>query len=293
MPTIVMASSSSRSSHTGSGLLIIASVIACGRHRPVAAAAAGATATASPMCAHTAVPGVLPFSIDWPVEQHGVAAVLNRTNAASPGVISPEGCARACCGTAGCVLWTFQADNRVGRGELFGDSPTSRCQVGAECCVLQNAGSWPANASRLIQAHNKSTVSGTAQPWVSPGFAATFSDHQVLQRAPQRAAVYGMSEPGSEVEVAVAGTGPGGEAASVPALRATAGGNGHWKAFFSPLPAGGNYTLTFRCAEGCPARVFIEQHTRLLDVTFGDVVSWAPDFGARKRCRCHCWHHWQ
>ena len=70
-----------------------------------------------------------------------------------------------------------------------------------------------------------------------------------------------------------------------------AGGNGHWKAFFSPLPAGGNYTLTFRCAEGCPARVFIEQHTRLLDVTFGDVVSWAPDFGARKHCRCRC--RWQ
>ena len=89
--------------------------------------------------------------------------------------------------------------------------------------------------------------------------SAGFTSDMVLQRAPAKAAVYGMSpSPGAVISVNVAG----GETVSAEVM-----GDGSWKAYLMPRPAGGAFTVTANCSAGCngAAPIVLER------VTFGDV----------------------
>eukprot|EP00755_Sulcionema_specki_P029137 Sspe_Gene.91491::Locus_63007_Transcript_1_1_Confidence_1.000_Length_1105::g.91491::m.91491/K05970/SIAE; sialate O-acetylesterase len=90
-------------------------------------------------------------------------------------------------------------------------------------------------------------------------FSAGFSSDMVLQRAPGKAAVYGMVAEGAEVEVVVSGEGKS------YTVQAGMMGDGSWKAYLQPTEAGGEYTVTARCSRGCDYSVTLER------VTFGDV----------------------
>jgi hypothetical protein len=102
-------------------------------------------------------------------------------------------------------------------------------------------------------------------------FAGVFTDHVVLQRAPAKAAVYGvvigeMSELGSMGTVGVSVTVSGSasytvEAEHVDVVNAT---YARWKAFLKPAPAGGEYTISAKCS-GCNNTTA----KTLSDVTFG------------------------
>jgi sialate O-acetylesterase len=99
-------------------------------------------------------------------------------------------------------------------------------------------------------------------------FSATFSNDMVLQRAPQRAAVFGTATPGAAVTVRVAG--PGGFAwSSAPApvaQSADASLNGTWKVVLPACGAGFGYSVEAAC-DGCPNATT----AALAGVGFGDV----------------------
>ena len=91
------------------------------------------------------------------------------------------------------------------------------------------------------------------------GFSAGITSDMVLQRAPAKAAVYGIAPQGAEVSIAVAGD----DSYTVQAETL----NGAFKAFLHPAKAGGVYTITATCTSGCT-----DEHPQTLErVTFGDV----------------------
>ena len=99
-------------------------------------------------------------------------------------------------------------------------------------------------------------------------FAWTQGSSMVLQRAPQKSAVYGSVKGGAAVAVAVTVTPSTGAAYTVPAVVTAGkggGGNATWKAFLRPTAAGGNYTILAKCTSGCSAQASVS------GVTFGDV----------------------
>jgi hypothetical protein len=106
-------------------------------------------------------------------------------------------------------------------------------------------------------------------------FSGVFSDHLVLQRAPSKAAVYGVvfgAQASTNVSVTVSTvteTDEGYELQSTYAVVAhvSIGEHGYakWKAFLQPTIAGGNYTITAECGS-CSAP---ENSSTLVDVTFG------------------------
>ena len=121
------------------------------------------------------------------------------------------------------------------------------------------------------------------------GFLQTLGDNMVLQRAPAKAAVYGVY--GHEgvapktAKVTVTVTSDGGASYSVDAEIGTVhqakedpnyaactecpGPFATWKAFLKPTPAGGNYTIRAQCV-GCGGDPKYWNAT-ITNVTFGDV----------------------
>ena len=102
-------------------------------------------------------------------------------------------------------------------------------------------------------------------------FSTVFSDHAVLQRAPQQAAVFGTATPGAAVTVTLEG--PDKDSfTSPPAPVAQGTGDpavdGTWKVLLPARAAGFGYTVTATCA-GCSASS--APAASLLDVGFGDV----------------------
>ena len=100
-------------------------------------------------------------------------------------------------------------------------------------------------------------------------FSTVFSDHAVLQRAPQQAAVFGTATPGAAVTVTVAGPDkfsftspptPVAQGTGDPAI------DGTWKVLLPARPAGFGYSVTASCA-GCSTSA----PATLLDIGFGDV----------------------
>jgi hypothetical protein len=106
-------------------------------------------------------------------------------------------------------------------------------------------------------------------------FSGVFSNSAVLQRAPAKAAVYGVAGlifPNKTV------SGAGDATVTVDvkestglasySVTATTAADGSWKAMLHPSPAGGDYTLTATCTSGCNGN--ITAHT-IVNVTYGDV----------------------
>ena len=103
-------------------------------------------------------------------------------------------------------------------------------------------------------------------------FGVPTADHAVLQRAPNRAAVYG-SIPASYHPAPIAavvtlsvrqfdGDGTKNYTATVSAERT-------WKVVLDARPAGGNYTLTIQCTAGCTTPAGAPASATAVDVTFG------------------------
>jgi hypothetical protein len=84
-------------------------------------------------------------------------------------------------------------------------------------------------------------------------FSGVFTSHAVLQRAPQRASLFGTAKPGASVTVSVAGpngytfTTPPATVVSDPSDPAV---HGTWRVLLEPRPAGLGYTLRAAC-DGC------------------------------------------
>eukprot|EP01050_Picozoa_sp_SAG11_P011917 SAG11_NODE_1295_length_5275_cov_3.069165_7_plen_202_part_00 len=84
-------------------------------------------------------------------------------------------------------------------------------------------------------------------------FAGNFGDNMVLQRSPQRAAVYGTATPGAQVQLVFEQPGSGFlfsktvSASSSPAAEQ----HGTWKVLLPARPVGTDYTLTVTCSS-CP-----------------------------------------
>lgn len=107
-------------------------------------------------------------------------------------------------------------------------------------------------------------------------FAGVFTDHMVLQRAPERAAVYGVvvgdkvtgSRAPLPLRVTVTVEAANGTSYTVDAehVEIVNGSYARWKALLKPAAAGGDYTISVECS-GC------SNSTRrsVSDVTFGDV----------------------
>ena len=99
-------------------------------------------------------------------------------------------------------------------------------------------------------------------------FSGVFSDHAVLQRAPQHATVFGTAAPGATITVALSNaalkyTYTVETAVAVsedPAIHGT------WKALLPPRPAGVGYTVEARC-DTCANKTA----AMLVDVAMGDV----------------------
>eukprot|EP01051_Picozoa_sp_SAG22_P017011 SAG22_NODE_2529_length_2473_cov_3.477675_4_plen_326_part_00 len=106
-------------------------------------------------------------------------------------------------------------------------------------------------------------------------FSGVFTNHTVLQRAPETSAVYGVVVGGAKnVEVAMSGTSESGELEDVAGIAATVDssttaqfGYARWKAVLPAHAAGGSFTMTASCT-GCGAN---HTSTAISDVTFGEV----------------------
>jgi hypothetical protein len=111
------------------------------------------------------------------------------------------------------------------------------------------------------------------QIYDEPGafFSGVFSDHMVLQRGPEKSAVYGVvvgAKEGTTVSVDVKDQNGYDYKVSAPTtLLATNNTLGKWKAFLKPTKAGGNFTITISCAS-CASPL---NTSTISDVTFGDV----------------------
>eukprot|EP01060_Flectonema_neradi_P032102 TRINITY_DN5040_c0_g2_i2.p1 TRINITY_DN5040_c0_g2~~TRINITY_DN5040_c0_g2_i2.p1 ORF type:complete len:610 (+),score=126.46 TRINITY_DN5040_c0_g2_i2:77-1906(+) len=99
--------------------------------------------------------------------------------------------------------------------------------------------------------------------------AITFSDHiqdhMILQRAPQKAAVHGTLETGSE-DAPITVTAKVATGTSTYSVEGTVDGD-QWVAYLKPSEAGGNYSITVTC-DGCSQG---NNTISVYDVTFGDV----------------------
>jgi sialate O-acetylesterase len=99
-------------------------------------------------------------------------------------------------------------------------------------------------------------------------FSGVFSDHVVLQRAPQHATVFGTAAPGATITVAVSN-----EALkytytveTAVAVSSDTAIHGTWKTLLPPRPAGLGYTIEARC-DTCVNQTA----ATLVDVAMGDV----------------------
>ena len=100
-------------------------------------------------------------------------------------------------------------------------------------------------------------------------FSAAFNDHMVLQRAPQKASVFGTATPGASVTVTL--TGPNYTYTSTPVTVVNSSDislNGTWKVLLPSCNAGFGYTVQVVCT-GC-SNVSSAPAT-IEDVGFGDV----------------------
>ncbi|KAL7878367.1 hypothetical protein AOLI_G00093410 [Acnodon oligacanthus] len=89
-------------------------------------------------------------------------------------------------------------------------------------------------------------------------FASYYGDHMVLQRAPERAVVWGYARSGTEVEISLIGP-QSKQVNSTPII------NGIWKMVLDAVQAGGPYKLTAVKRGGAAAKIM------LTDILFGDV----------------------
>ncbi|XP_066541438.1 sialate O-acetylesterase isoform X2 [Hoplias malabaricus] len=100
--------------------------------------------------------------------------------------------------------------------------------------------------------------------FISPGsgngfaFASYYGNHMVLQRAPERAVVWGYSQKGAEVEILLLGPNSK-QVNSTPVI------NGIWKMTLGPVPAGGPYNLSAVEKGSYGASIMFS------DIMFGDV----------------------
>lgn len=98
-------------------------------------------------------------------------------------------------------------------------------------------------------------------------FSGVFSDHAVLQRAPQKSAVYGVvigAKPTTKVVVKIAGSDSYTLNADVTFRHS---GYAWWKANLKAHSAGGNYSVNVACSD-CIAP---SNSSTITDVTFGDI----------------------
>jgi hypothetical protein len=101
-------------------------------------------------------------------------------------------------------------------------------------------------------------------------FSGNINHHAILQRAPERSAVYGSvnaaSPAGAQVVVTLAGTAADGSAYSKD-FPTTVGADSTYKALLDAMPAWGSFSLKATCATcaGSPLSVSV------VGVTFGDV----------------------
>ena len=102
-------------------------------------------------------------------------------------------------------------------------------------------------------------------------FSGNFAHNAVLQRAPQRAALYGASganfSAGTAMTLTLAGVGPDG-AAYNKTWPTASGADGTWKVLLDPLPAWGNYSATISCPLCSGGQTSATIHS----LTFGDVL---------------------
>ncbi|KAL6478646.1 hypothetical protein MHYP_G00120790 [Metynnis hypsauchen] len=89
-------------------------------------------------------------------------------------------------------------------------------------------------------------------------FASYYGDHMVLQRAPERAVVWGYATNGTEVEIFLIGP-QSKQVNSTPII------NGIWKMALDAVQAGGPYNLTAVKRGGAAAKIM------LTDILFGDI----------------------
>ena len=97
-------------------------------------------------------------------------------------------------------------------------------------------------------------------------FASGLSTGAVLQRGPERAALYGSitGAPGALVSVRLASV----DGAYAATFNATAAEDLTWKVLLDARPMGGNYTARATCSHGCTGR----QAAAIEDLTFGEVI---------------------
>ena len=151
----------------------------------------------------------------------------------------------------------------------------------------------PCPPSCAFDAHSKGCGVPTTFPNGTDGFvcpkallfSAGFDSDMVLQRAPAKAAVYGLmvaATAGADASVAITVSTPGGSSYTVPAViapaptyhAAAANYSASWKAYLQPAPAGGEYTITAVCTGcnvGTGAAGAARTSSSILRVTFGDV----------------------
>lgn len=142
--------------------------------------------------------------------------------------------------------------------------------------AIDLASAWPVEAHMPRASLPRLSEGVNAWPWNGTFFSGVFADHAVLQREPEKAAVYGVVLGGvsaaTTVTVTVSETTATGKAASY-TVKATVTPlvsplNATWKAFLQPHANGGNITITAQCA-GCANATDV---ATLSDVTFGDVL---------------------
>jgi hypothetical protein len=100
-------------------------------------------------------------------------------------------------------------------------------------------------------------------------FSGVFSDGAVLQRAPARAALFGVLAAPSGSTAHVTLNISDSESGYSGSFGADVAADGTWKVLLSPRPAFGNYTVAAACDVGCtsPADTAV---SALADLTFGD-----------------------
>lgn len=134
--------------------------------------------------------------------------------------------------------------------------------LAAACCVTTGSSTASIGAGRVSRSPPPPSA---AMPTV---FNSTFSDFAVLQAEPARASVYGVAgtptgaNGSQKISVTLASAG----FASIPG-EVTVSPDGLWVAYFPPQPAGGDYTVTAECTNGCKNATAAV----IKFLTFGDV----------------------
>jgi len=122
-------------------------------------------------------------------------------------------------------------------------------------------GSWLATAILFLEVYGQISPCG-------PGlcFSGQFNDNGILQRQPQRAALYGTLKPaGSPVTLTLSGSAADGTSYNKTFVGLSMA-DGTWKVLLDPMPTGGNYSAFLVCPSctGDPVNP-------LVNLTFGDV----------------------